>query len=122
VKDNVNRGVEHGEVTADGLAHATPDTVAIDGLAHRFADSESNARSDGVCSAQWRAVGTELRAQKKEVGHLLCKLFAAGFVDPLEVGVFAKTEGGGIGSHTAGLDAMDVESRMNLILLCAAGR
>jgi hypothetical protein len=104
VKDYVDRGIERGQVIADGLAHAPLDAVAIDGLAHHLADGKANAGANGVSVTQGCAVGSELRTKGEEVGHLFRELFATGFIDALVVGVFAKTKGDGSNSHTAGLD------------------
>jgi hypothetical protein len=104
VKDYVDRGIESGQVVADGLAHAPLDAVAIDGLAHHFADGEANAGAGDIDIPQGRAVWSKLRTKGEEVRHLFCELLAAGFVDALVVGVFAKTKDDGSSSHTAGLD------------------
>jgi hypothetical protein len=112
VENYVYWSVEGSEVVADGLAHAALDAVAVDGLAHYFSDSKANAWTCGVRATQGCAIRAERRTQKEEVRHLLRELFAAGLVDALIVGVFAKTEDDGSGGHTAGLDLMSVESRM----------
>jgi len=112
VEDDIHRGVERGEIVANRFAHAALDAVAIDCLAHYFADSETDARAFGVGAAQRCAVGAELRTQSEEVRHLLRELFAASLVDALIVSVFAEAEDNGSGCHTAGLDLNRVESHM----------
>lgn len=118
MKDYVNGSTKGGEVLADGLAHASLDTVAIDRFAHDFADSESDARACGVRIAQRRAIGAYLRAQDEEVRHLFGELFAACLVNALIVGVFTKAEDDGFGSHMSALESHGLESRNESILDC----
>ncbi len=114
VKDYVYRRVECGQIVSDCLAHAALDAVAIDGLAHDLADGESDTRTSGICVTQGLAVGANLGTYGEEIGHLLAKLLAAGFVDALIVSVFAETEDDGSG-HTAGLARF-------ILRLCPTGR
>jgi hypothetical protein len=101
MEDYVDGCAEGGEVFADGFAHTALDAIAIDGFAQDLADGEADAWGGDAGIAKWGAIWPKLRAEAEEKAHLLCKLLAAGFVDALIVGVFAKTEdrvgGGGHG-------------------------
>lgn len=89
VQDDVDGEGEEIEIVADGLAHAALDAVAVDGLAHDFADGKADAGAGGVGVAERFAVCTERGAEAVEVAHLLGELLAADLVDALVVGVFA---------------------------------
>jgi hypothetical protein len=130
VEDDVHRSVERGQVFANDLPHAAFDAVAVDGLAHDFADGEADAGGVGVGVAEGGAVGPKLRAEGEEVAHLLAELFAAGLVDALVIGMFAQAEGdgrfcfaeagrrGGGGLHSLILERIDT---LKLLSSFAAG-
>ncbi len=86
MQDDVDGGGELRESGADGLAQATLDAVAIDGLAEGLGNGEADARAGGG--------GTPVGWTRcVEVGELLAELLATGLVDELVVGVFAEAMG-----------------------------
>jgi hypothetical protein len=89
MKDDVDRGSEKSKVSANGVAHAPLDAIAIDRFTHDLTDGKTNARGADFFTGKRGAKGEEER-------HLLRKLFAADLVDLLVVGVFAKTKGSGV--------------------------
>jgi hypothetical protein len=98
VKNHVDRCIERRKIVAYGLAHATLDAIAVDGLAHHFANGEAYAWAIGVDAAEEFTVRAQLWPQTEKVAHLLPKLLATRLVNALVVRVFAKPEdrvGGG---------------------------
>jgi hypothetical protein len=92
MQDDVDRRCEQRERGADGLAQAALDAVAIDGFAEGLGYREADARAGGLGSPV-------CRAQRVEVGELLCELLAAGLLDELVVGMFAQAVCGRRGDH-----------------------
>jgi hypothetical protein len=117
VQNHIHRRTKRVQILPDSLAHAPLNAVAIDRLAHHLSNRQPNARPRRIRITQGSAIRAQLRSQREEVRHLFGKLFPAGLVHPLIIGVLAKTEDASAGGHAGGSgvpDSISVasESRM----------
>jgi hypothetical protein len=85
VKDEIEARWKEIDVAAQSLAHAALDAVALVGLAHHFADGETDARRGGkICGFSF------VRLRREEPAHRGGLVLAAGCVGAHIVGVLAQ--------------------------------
>ncbi len=79
MKDEVRGGGEQMQVSADGFAHTTLDSIALNGVSKDTASREADTRA-----------GRGEGLNGVEPGHRGRELLAPCFINPLIVGVFAQ--------------------------------